>query len=102
MTNYLVNGSNVALPFGLDPAKTPVLGSYGAPQNASLTTGWYSLPERNDAAPLLTVAAAGRIRYVNSDGIVTPGAVLQVEYGKKQADGSVDALGRVDPIDIGP
>ncbi|QIP37506.1 arabinosyltransferase [Rhodococcus erythropolis] len=97
-----VNGSNVALPFGLDPAKTPVLGSYGAPQNASLTTGWYSLPERNDAAPLLTVAAAGRIRYVNSDGIVTPGAVLQVEYGKKQADGSVDALGRVDPIDIGP
>lgn len=97
-----VNGSNVALPFGLDPEKTPVLGSYGAPQNASLTTGWYSLPERNDAAPLLTVAAAGRIRYVNSDGIVTPGAVLQVEYGKKQADGSVDALGRVDPIDIGP
>ncbi|WP_094270741.1 arabinosyltransferase domain-containing protein [Rhodococcus sp. OK302] len=97
-----INGSDVALPFGLDPATTPVLGSYGASQSASLTTGWYGLPERSDAAPVLTIAAAGRIRYVNSDGIVTPGAVLQVEYGRKQPDGSVTSLGHVDPIDIGP
>ncbi|WP_425332389.1 arabinosyltransferase domain-containing protein [Rhodococcus globerulus] len=97
-----INGSNVALPFGLDPATTPVLGSFGSSEAASLTTGWYALPQRSDAAPLLTIAAAGRIRYVDTDGIVTPGAVVHVEYGKTQADGSVTALGQIAPIDIGP
>ncbi|XGU20413.1 arabinosyltransferase C-terminal domain-containing protein [Rhodococcus sp. 3Y1] len=29
-----VNGSSVALPFGLDPATTPVMGSYGQPSPA--------------------------------------------------------------------
>ncbi|WP_424809770.1 arabinosyltransferase domain-containing protein [Rhodococcus sp. 27YEA15] len=97
-----VNGSNVALPFGLDDATTPVLGNYGSTEDSALTTGWYGLPARSDAAPLLTIAAAGRIRYVNTDNVVVPGASLQVEYGTRAADGSVTALGRIDPIDIGP
>ena len=40
-----INGSQVTLPFGLDPASTPVLGSYtdGEQKQASLTTQWYGL-----------------------------------------------------------
>ena len=100
-----VNGSTVTLPFGLDPARTPVLGSYqpgGEQTPASLTTGWYGLPDRSDDAPILTISAAGRIRSVDADGVVTPGQSLKVEYGVTGPDGSVTALGTVDPIDIGP
>ncbi|QNG21618.1 arabinosyltransferase [Rhodococcus triatomae] len=99
-----INGSTVSLPFGLDRGAVPVLGSYqpGEQGPAALTTGWYALPERTDDAPLLTIAAAGRIRSVDRDGIVTPGGSLQVEYGRTAADGSTEILGTVDPIDIGP
>ncbi|MGU3436092.1 arabinosyltransferase domain-containing protein [Actinomycetes bacterium M1A6_2h] len=95
-----VNGSSVALPFGLDPARTPVLGSFGTTTPASLTSDWYRLPsERGD---LISIAAAGRIRSVDKDGVVTPGQNLEVEYGRTATDGTVTALGRVTPIDIGP
>ena len=40
-----VNGSHVALPFGLDPARTPVMGSYGENSlAATATSAWYQLP----------------------------------------------------------
>jgi arabinosyltransferase C len=57
-----VNGSRAQLPFGLDPARTPVMGSWrgGAQQPALLRTAWYPLPPRDQAGPLLVVAAAGR------------------------------------------
>ncbi|CAM3243314.1 arabinosyltransferase domain-containing protein [Prescottella defluvii] len=99
-----INGSSVSLPFGLDPATTPVLGSYqsGPQQKADLVTGWYGLPERSDDAPILTIAAAGRIHSVDPDGIVTDGQLLDVEYGTRTADGGVEVLGRIAPIDIGP
>ncbi|MDH6681012.1 arabinosyltransferase C [Rhodococcus sp. LBL1] len=99
-----VNGSTVSLPFGLDPATTPVLGSHqtGDQQAADLVTGWYGLPDRSDDAPILTIAAAGRIHSVDADGIVTEGGQLEVEYGTRTADGGVDVRGRVAPIDIGP
>ncbi|WP_207390516.1 arabinosyltransferase domain-containing protein [Rhodococcus sp. ABRD24] len=99
-----VNGSTVALPFGLDPATTPVLGSYqtGEQERAELVTGWYALPARSEDAPILSIAAAGRIQSVDPDGIVTPGQLLEVEYGHRAADGGVTALGRIAPIDIGP
>lgn len=84
-----------ALPFGLDPATVPVLGSFGSDTPATLTTGWYSLPA--DRGDLIAIAAAGRIRSVDSDGIVTYGQSVEVEYG---VDGQ--AQGRVRPIDIGP
>ncbi|GAA4487540.1 arabinosyltransferase domain-containing protein [Rhodococcus olei] len=99
-----VNGSSVALPFGLDPATTPVLGSYrtGEQQPAHLTSGWYALPARSDATPLLVVTAAGRIRYVDRDGIVTYGQDLHVEYGTRTGGGGVEVRGSIAPIDIGP
>ncbi len=43
-----VNGSFAKLPFGLDPDRTPVLGSYSQNDQApaSLTSAWYRLPRR--------------------------------------------------------
>jgi arabinosyltransferase C len=57
-----VNGSRARLPYGLNPATTPVLGSWrsGTQQTALLRSGWYRLPPRDDAGPLLVISAAGR------------------------------------------
>ncbi|MFC4123564.1 arabinosyltransferase domain-containing protein [Nocardia rhizosphaerae] len=92
-----------ALPFGLDPATTPVLGSYrpGPQEPAALTSGWFRLPD-GPRGPLLTVAVAGRVRSVDADGVVHPGQELAVEYGTAAADGTVTVTGRALPIDIGP
>ena len=48
------------LPFNLDPARTPVLGSWQSGAPARLQSGWYRLPARTTAGPLLVVSAAGR------------------------------------------
>ncbi|WNG90487.1 arabinosyltransferase domain-containing protein [Mycobacterium sp. ITM-2016-00317] len=76
-----VNGSRARLPFGLDPATTPVLGSWrsGTQQPASLRSAWYRLPdgwsERDRSDSLLVVAAAGRfdsgevaVQWAGADG----------------------------------
>ncbi|WP_249644306.1 arabinosyltransferase domain-containing protein [Nocardia sputi] len=104
-----VNGSSVALPFGLDPAETPVLGTYqdGEQQQAKLTTQWYRLDltdsMRHDPAyQVLAITAAGRIRSVDADGVLTYGQELHLEYGVRGADGEVRTLGSIDPLDIGP
>ena len=60
-----VNGSRAKLPYGLDPATTPVLGSWrqGTQQAAVLRSAWYRLPapaDRGGDSPLLVVSAAGR------------------------------------------
>lgn len=57
-----INGSRARLPYELDPARTPVLGSWrsGIQVPARLRSGWYRLPERDSARPLLVVSAAGR------------------------------------------
>ncbi len=61
-----VNGSRARLPYGLDPATTPVMGSWrsGTQQPAALRSAWYRLPanrsEQDRRGPLLVVAAAGR------------------------------------------
>ncbi|KBI65973.1 arabinosyltransferase EmbC [Mycobacterium tuberculosis] len=59
-----INGSRARLPYNLDPARTPVLGSWraGVQVPAMLRSGWYRLPtnEQRDRAPLLVVTAAGR------------------------------------------
>ncbi|NMM90983.1 arabinosyltransferase [Rhodococcus sp. SRB_17] len=94
-----VNGSSVALPFGLDPATTPVLGTYGASGPASLTSDWYALPTSGD---LVAMSVAGQVYSVNTDGIATPGARIQLDYGVHDSDGTVHNLGSALPIDIGP
>ncbi|OJZ73736.1 arabinosyltransferase [Mycobacterium paraffinicum] len=57
-----INGSVAQLPYNLDPARTPVLGSWrsGIQLPAHLRSGWYRLPTRDSARPLLVVSAAGR------------------------------------------
>ena len=61
-----INGSRARLPYGLDPARTPVLGSWrsGTQQPAFLRSAWYQLPEgwseRDRSDSLLVVAAEGR------------------------------------------
>ncbi|APA97431.1 arabinosyltransferase domain-containing protein [Nocardia seriolae] len=98
-----VDGTTTApLPFGLD-ANTPVLGSYNSTEAVStLTTGWYALPTQRDSSGIIAMAAAGRIRSVDTDGIVTPGQQVEIEYGVPGANGAVEPQGRVTPIDIGP
>ncbi|MFI8971291.1 arabinosyltransferase domain-containing protein [Nocardia asteroides] len=103
-----INGSTVALPFGLDPARTPVLGSYqdGVQQQAKLTSQWYRLDldsvRDNPDYQALVVTAAGRIRYVDSDGVLHYGQDLRLEYGRHTGDGAVEMTGSLAPMDIGP
>ena len=61
-----INGSRARLPFNLDPARTPVMGSWrsGTQQPAVLRSAWYRLPadwrERDRSSSILVVSAAGR------------------------------------------
>ena len=94
-----VNGSTVALPFGLDPDTTPVLGSYrrGPQVAAELTSAWYELPTRSANRPLLVMATAGRIGPSS----------LRIEYGRPGRVGAAgptdfEVMGSMAPVDIGP
>src|SRR5690606_31428569 len=99
-----VNGSTVALPFGLDPATTPVMGSYqsGVQQPARLVSSWYELPERSEDRPLIVISAAGRVLSFDDTGRMNYGQELKLVYGKRQADGTVVEQGEYLPRDIGP
>jgi arabinosyltransferase B len=99
-----VNGSTVALPFGLDPATTPILGSYqeGVQQPSHVVSSWYQLPARSPETPLVVISAAGRILSIDDTGDVKYGQSLTVDYGKRLPDGSVESLGTYLPRDIGP
>ncbi len=97
-----VNGSTVALPYGLNPSTTPVLGSYGYNAEARLTTGWYELPAR-DSSPLLVISAAGAISTIDSFGVNQFGQKLVVQFGRPGPDGTFEQAGPdVTPIDPGP
>ncbi|NLG48442.1 arabinosyltransferase domain-containing protein [Gordonia sp. (in: high G+C Gram-positive bacteria)] len=94
----------VRLPYGLDPATTPVLGSYRAPGVNSVVTDWYDLGFEAGQAPadkpLVTVSAAGSIEAVNGLGGINPGRRLVAEFGRREANGKVTQLGRgLMPID---
>lgn len=101
-----VNGSHAALPFGLDPARTPVMGSYGENSlAATATSAWYQLPPRGPDRPLVVVAAAGAIWSYKEDGTFTYGQSLKLQWGHRDLaspDGATQPLGEVQPIDIGP
>ncbi|AVL99285.1 arabinosyltransferase [Gordonia iterans] len=94
-----VNGSRAALPFGLDPARTPVLGSYSddVQTPAGLTSGWYLLPADYKVRPLITFSVAGKfardeLRLEYTDEPVTP----------QTRDGDLTPTGSVQMIDPGP
>ncbi|MFQ6326305.1 arabinosyltransferase domain-containing protein [Nocardia sp. CWNU-33] len=103
-TENTAGTASATLPFGLDPATTPMLGTYrsGDAGPADLTTGWYRLPDPDDRESIIALSAAGRIRSVDADGIVTPGQLLEIEYGATDSATTAQSMGRVTPIDIGP
>jgi arabinosyltransferase A len=96
-----VNGSRVFLPFGLDPATTPVMGSWDENTVAAkATSAWYQLPPRSPDRPIVAVAAAGAIWWYNEDGSFNYGQSLKLQWGVHRPDGSYQELNEVDPIDI--
>ena len=98
-----INGSHAALPFGLDPARTPVMGSYGENNLAArATSAWYQLPARRPDRPLVVVSAAGAIWSYKEDGDFMYGQSLKLQWGVAKPDGSTQPLGEVFPIDLGP
>ncbi|MGB5112623.1 MAG: arabinosyltransferase domain-containing protein [Mycobacterium sp.] len=95
-----VNGSRVFLPFGLDPERTPVMGSFDENTVAAkATSAWYELPPRTPDRPLVTVAAVGAIWYYEEDGSFNYGQSLKLQWGVHRPDGSYQALTEVRPID---
>ncbi len=98
-----VNGSKARLPFGLDPARTPVMGSYGANTVAGkATSAWYQLPPRTPDRPLVVVAAAGQIFSFDEEGSFNYGQPLKLQWGLQRPDGNFTGLSEVRPIDITP
>ncbi|GIZ97314.1 putative arabinosyltransferase C [Tsukamurella sp. TY48] len=89
-----INGSHMKLPYDLDPARTPVLGSYSAEQQerAKIVSQWYPLPTGDDR-PLLTMSAAGR--FTDDE--------LYLEYTTAPPTGpDLPVAGKKGFIDIGP
>ncbi|MDX1876310.1 arabinosyltransferase domain-containing protein [Mycolicibacterium sp. 141076] len=88
-----VNGSKARLPYNLDPATTPVLGSWrpGVQIPARMRSGWYKLPPRDQAGPLLVVAAAGRFNQ----------GEVRVEYATDAQAAAGKIAGAVGFADVG-
>ncbi|MGE2837223.1 arabinosyltransferase domain-containing protein [Mycobacterium sp. SMC-4] len=99
-----VNGSTVPLPYGLDPARVPVAGTYseGSQQESRLASAWYELPAPDEAHPLVVITAAGTIAGQSVAEGVTSGQTVALEYALPGPDGAPVPAGRVDPYDIGP
>jgi arabinosyltransferase A len=95
-----VNGSRVFLPFGLDPAHTPVMGSYGENTAAAkASSAWYALPPRTPDRPIVSVSAAGAISSRDEEGNFNYGQSLKLEWGASNPDGTFRGLGLAQPID---
>jgi arabinosyltransferase B len=100
-----INGSTVPLPYGLDPGRVPLAGTYvGGPaqQQSRLTSAWYQLPAPDAAHPLVVVTAAGSITGNSIFNGRTDGQTVQLEYATTGPGGAPVAAGRVTPYDIGP
>jgi arabinosyltransferase B len=100
-----VNGSTVPLPYGLDPGRVPLAGTYieGAQQQQSrLTSAWYQLPRPDDAHPLVVVTAAGTITGDSVFNGRTDGQKVELEYARPGPDGAPVPAGRLVPYDVGP
>jgi arabinosyltransferase B len=99
------NGSTVPLPYGLDPARVPLAGTYieGAQQQQSrLTSAWYQLPRPDDAHPLVVVTAAGTITGDSVFNGRSDGQKVELEYARPGPDGAPVPAGRMVPYDVGP
>ena len=82
------------LPFGLDPTRTPVMGSYGENAIAAkATSAWYQLPPRTPDRPLVTVAAAGAIWSYDEEDNFNYGQSLKLQWGVSKPDGTLHGAG---------
>ncbi len=100
-----INGSKVPLPYGLDPARVPIAGTYvegPAQQESRLNSAWYQLPPPDDAHPLVVITAAGTITGNSIFNGRTEGQTVELEYATPGPDGAPVAAGRVVPYDLGP
>jgi arabinosyltransferase B len=99
-----VNGSTVPLPYGLDPSRVPLAGSYvqGPQQQSRLTSAWYTLPPADDGHPLVVVTAAGTITGNSVLNGHTDGQTVVLEYARPGPGGAPVPAGRLVPYDIGP
>lgn len=104
LTEPGANGSTVPLPYGLDPARIPVAGTYsvGAQQESKLASAWYALPAADDAHPLVVITAAGTITGTSVSKGQTSAQTIDLEYARRGPDGAPVPAGRVTPFDVGP
>jgi arabinosyltransferase B len=99
-----INRSTVPLPYGLDPGRVPLAGSYdeGAQQESRLTSAWYRLPPADDAHPLVVITAAGTITGDSVFNGRSVGQLVELEYARPGPDGAPVPAGRLVPYDLGP
>ncbi|MDX1889586.1 arabinosyltransferase domain-containing protein [Mycolicibacterium sp. 050158] len=100
-----VNGSTVPLPYGLDPSRVPLAGTYQpgpTQQQSRLTSAWYQLPGADAAHPLVVVTAAGSISGNSVFNGHTEGQTVELEFAKPGPGGAPVPAGRVEPYDLGP
>jgi len=99
-----INGSTVPLPYGLDPARTPLAGSYveGPQQQSRLTSAWYELPPPDNGHPLVVITAAGTITGNSVFNGHTQGQTVELEFARRGPDGALVPGGRLVPYDLGP
>ena len=99
-----INGSTVPLPYGLDPARTPLAGSYveGPQQQSRLTSAWYELPPPDGGHPLVVITAAGTISGNSVFNGHTQGQTVELEFARRGPDGALVPGGRLVPYDLGP
>jgi arabinosyltransferase B len=104
LTSPGINGSTVPLPYGLDPKRVPLAGTYvqGAQQESRLASAWYQLPAPDAAHPLVVVTAAGNITGNSVFNGHTVGQTVALEYARPGPSGALVPAGRVEPYDIGP
>jgi arabinosyltransferase B len=97
-----INGSTVPLPYGLDPQRVPLAGSYttGAQQQSRLTSAWYQLPKPDAGHPLVVVTAAGTIAGNSILHHHTSGQTVVLEFGRPGPGGEVLPAGRLVPYDL--
>ncbi len=99
-----INGSTVPLPYGLDPARTPLAGSYveGPQQQSRLTSAWYELPPPDGGHPLVVITATGTISGNSVFNGHTQGQTVELEFARRGPDGALVPGGRLVPYDLGP
>jgi len=97
-----INGSTVPLPYGLDPQRISLAGSFtsGAQQQSRLTSAWYQLPKPDAGHPLVVVTAAGTIAGNSILHHHTNGQTVELEFGRPGPGGSVLPAGRQVPFDL--